>query len=116
MKRLKPNKKLARNNAQFFLDSYSKEGGGGANNPARPPQKGRPKTKDSRGRLLGENDVRAWEGRQGVCGERAPVVYKYIIDNTPPVVYIALPILLNRRRGFYKKLKNVSCEYDRVNG
>ena len=31
-------------------------------NPARSPQKGRPRTKDSRGRLLVENDVRGKAG------------------------------------------------------
>ena len=48
--------------ARFLLGSYSKEGGGGAKNPARPTQKRRPRTKDSRGRLLGENDVRGKAG------------------------------------------------------
>ena len=42
---------------RFFLASYSKESGGGAKNPASPPQKGRPRTKDSRSRFLVENDV-----------------------------------------------------------
>ena len=48
--------------APFLLGSYSKEGGGGAENPTYPPQKGRPRTKDSRGRLLGGNDVRGKAG------------------------------------------------------
>ena len=48
--------------AGILLGSYSKEGGRGAKNPARRPQKGRPTTKDSRGRLSGENDVRGKAG------------------------------------------------------
>ena len=48
--------------ARFLLGSCSEEGGGGAKNPARPVQKGKRRTKDSRGRRLGENDVRGKAG------------------------------------------------------
>ena len=44
--------------ARFLLGSYCKDGGGGTKSFAHPPQKGRPRAKDSRCRLLGENDVR----------------------------------------------------------
>ena len=49
--------------ARLLLGSYSKEGESGAKNPAHPPQKGRPRTKDSRGKTF-RGERCAWEGRQ----------------------------------------------------
>ena len=34
----------------------------------------------------------------------------------PSITRLVIIVAASRNLGFYKKLKNVSCEYDRVNG
>ena len=54
---------------RFLLGSHSKEGGRGAKNPARRPQKGRPITKGLEGETF-RRERCAWEGRQSSGARR----------------------------------------------
>ena len=60
--------------------------------------------------------------RYNVCVCHSPV-YHYITATTVYLIQrfittcvVVKRLYLSRTNSFYKKLKNVSCEYDRVNG